>query len=68
MPDQIFASTRPWNGDAGRKQFLHRLLQTEIDPEIVTIFLLSITGLLVSVGLAILVGIPEAETLLAMSG
>jgi hypothetical protein len=68
MPDQAVASTRTWNGHAAGKRFWNRLIETAIDPQFISVCLLSITGFLLSLALAILVRIPEAEALLSIPG
>ncbi len=61
-------SANSWDGRTGRELSWKQWLQSAADPSLVTVFLLSIVGLLVSLCLAFSIDIPAADTLLAMPG
>ena len=64
----IAPSAQLLEAPAGRELIWNQLLQSAPDPQLVTLFLFSMIGLLVSLCLAVFFDIPAAETLLAMPG
>src|SRR3974377_172188 len=61
-------SVRPWRDWVGLKLFWSKVSQSTVDPEFVTVCLLSTVGLLISLCLAVLFNLPAAESLLQMPG
>ena len=64
----IATSARLWERRAGGDSFWDQVIQLGDDPQFVPVFLFSVIGLLVALCLAILFGIPGADSLLAMGG